>query len=73
MSVYSLLPTITRRRGEQVWHLTVKSADCESIGRAELRQGIGIKLMGTVVFKPISALSRVTMIEICRRRSAGTW
>jgi 2-dehydropantoate 2-reductase len=35
---------------------------------ADLRQDIWIKLMGNIAFNPISALSRATMIEICRHR-----
>jgi 2-dehydropantoate 2-reductase len=34
----------------------------------DLRQDIWIKLMGNIAFNPISALSRATMIEICRHR-----
>jgi 2-dehydropantoate 2-reductase len=35
---------------------------------ADLRNDIWIKLMGNIAFNPISALSRATMIEICRHR-----
>ncbi|MCW2915143.1 MAG: 2-dehydropantoate 2-reductase [Actinomycetia bacterium] len=35
---------------------------------ADLRSDIWIKLMGNIAFNPISALSRATMIEICRHR-----
>jgi 2-dehydropantoate 2-reductase len=34
----------------------------------DLRQDIWIKLMGNIAFNPISALTRATMIEICRHR-----
>jgi 2-dehydropantoate 2-reductase len=34
----------------------------------DLRNDIWIKLMGNIAFNPISALSRATMIEICRHR-----
>jgi 2-dehydropantoate 2-reductase len=34
----------------------------------DLREDIWIKLMGNIAFNPISALSRATMIEICRHR-----
>jgi 2-dehydropantoate 2-reductase len=34
----------------------------------DLRKDIWIKLMGNIAFNPISALSRATMIEICRHR-----
>ena len=35
---------------------------------ADLRADIWIKLMGNIAFNPISALSRATMLEICRHR-----
>jgi 2-dehydropantoate 2-reductase len=35
---------------------------------ADLRNDIWIKLMGNIAFNPISALTRATMIEICRHR-----
>jgi 2-dehydropantoate 2-reductase len=34
----------------------------------DLRKDVWIKLMGNIAFNPISALSRATMIEMCRHR-----
>ncbi|WP_159944035.1 MULTISPECIES: 2-dehydropantoate 2-reductase [unclassified Nocardiopsis] len=37
---------------------------------ADLREDIWVKLMGNIVFNPLSALTRSTMAQICRDRSA---
>ena len=35
----------------------------------DLREDIWVKLMGNIVFNPLSALTRSTMVQICRSRS----